>query len=220
MYEIIPSPGTADKDFEKIEKKLLAVKGIARSIHIDVIDGKFAKNTTFSDPLPFAKYAKDLPAGRQGFIFEVHLMVDEPINYLKSFADAGFQRFIGHVERMSDQTEFVAEGQLLGEVGLAIDLETPIDHIKVPFGDLDSILVMGVRAGFSGQEFNEDAMIKVKEIKELTDIPIEVDGGINDRTIHIAKNLGATRFVATSFLFDFGESPESQFRLLKATIDQ
>ncbi|HVF69012.1 MAG TPA: hypothetical protein VNA13_00445, partial [Xanthomonadales bacterium] len=95
MFEIIPSPGTTDKDFEAIEKKLLAVKGIARTIHIDVIDGKFAKNTTFSDPAPFAKYSKD-------FIFEVHLMVDDPIKYLKPFAEAGFQRFIGQIEKMKD----------------------------------------------------------------------------------------------------------------------
>ncbi len=208
MYEIIPSPGTTDKDFEEIEKKLLTVKGIAATIHIDVIDGKFAKNLTFSDPSLFAKYSKD-------FILEAHFMVLDPIKYLKPFAQAGFQRFIGQIEKMPDQAEFVAQAQLLGSVGLAIDLETPIDHIKVPFDDLDTILVMGVKAGFSGQEFNEDAMVKVKELKEVAEIPIEVDGGINERTIHIAKNLGATRFVATSFLFDSEKSPAEQFKLLQ-----
>ncbi len=208
MFEIIPSPGTEDKEFASIEKKLLAVKGLARSIHIDVIDGKFAKNKTFSDPAPFAKYAKD-------FIFEVHLMVEEPVKYLKSFADAGFRRFIGQIEKMSDQAEFVAQAQLLGDAGLAVDLHTGIDAIKVPLPDLDAILVMGVQAGFSGQAFNEDAMVKLKDLKEITDAPIEVDGGISDRTIQIAKNLGATRFVATSFLFDSEKSPAEQFKLLE-----
>ncbi len=213
MFEIIPSPGTQDKDFEAIEKKLLAVKGIARSIHIDVIDGKFAKNTTFSDPAPFAKYAKD-------FVFEVHLMVDEPINYLKPFAQAGFQRFIGQIEKMSDQAEFVAQAQLLGNAGLAIDLHTGVSAIKVPLGDLDTILVMGVQAGFSGQAFNDDALVKIEELKEKTDAPIEVDGGINERTIHIVKNLGATRFIATSFVFGAEKSPEEQYRLLEESLSQ
>ncbi|HUQ84885.1 MAG TPA: hypothetical protein VM077_01035 [Candidatus Limnocylindrales bacterium] len=211
MYEIIPSPGTADKDFEAIEKKLQDVKGFARVIHIDIIDGKFADNKTFSEPAPFAKYSKD-------FIFEVHLMVHEPINYLKSFADAGFQRFIGQIEKMSDQAEFVAQAQILGEAGLAIDLDTPVRDIKVQLDDLDTILVMAVKAGFSGQEFNDDALVKIEELKELTDVPIEVDGGINERTIHITKNLGASRFVATSFLFDSDKSPEEQFRLLKDSL--
>ncbi len=211
MFEIIPSPGTGDKTFEEIEKKLLAVKGVARSIHIDVIDGKFAKNTTFSDPAPFAKYAKD-------FVFEVHLMVHEPINYLKSFADSGFQRFIGQIEKMSNQAEFVAQAQLLGGAGLAIDLHTGTDKIKVPLDDLDAILVMGVQAGFSGQTFSDETLIKIEELKEKTDAPIEVDGGINERTIHIAHNIGATRFVATSFVFDSEKSPEKQFKLLENTL--
>lgn len=211
MFEIIPSPGTEDNEFESIEKKLLTVKGVAKTIHIDIIDGKFAKNKTFMDPLPFAKYSKE-------FIFEAHFMVHEPIKYLKSFAEAGFQRFIGQIEHMSDQTEFVAQGQLLGEVGLAVDLHTGIDAIKVPFDDLDAVLVMGVQAGFSGQSFNEDAMVKVKDLRDITEIPIEVDGGINDRTIQIAHNLGANRFVATSFLFGADKPPMEQLRVLNLAL--
>ena len=207
MFEIIPSPGTEDKAFEAIEKKLNSVKGLARTIHIDIIDGKFAKNITFSDPTPFAKYSKD-------FVFEVHLMVEEPVNYLKPFAQAGFQRFVGQVEKMSDQAEFIAQAQLLGDAGLAIDLSTGVNAIKVPLSDLDEILVMGVRAGFSGQQFNEKAMVKVKKLRDKTDVPIEVDGGINNKTILTALEVGATRFVATSFLFGPGNDPEVQFKLL------
>lgn len=208
MFEIIPSPGTEDKYFNTIEEKIKSVSTLAKTIHIDVIDGKFAKNTTFLDPKPFSKFSKDL-------ILEVHLMVEEPINYLKPFAEAGFRRFIGQIEKMSDQVEFVAQGQLLGEVGLAIDLGTPSDYINVPLSDLDCVLVMSVQAGFSGQDFNEESMIKVRELREKTDIPIEVDGGISDRTIHIARNTGATRFVATSALFGKTVNPHRQFQLLE-----
>ena len=211
MFEIIPSPGTTDKDFSTIEKKLHAVKGVARTIHVDVIDGKFADNKTFSDPTPFAKYSKD-------FIFEVHLMVDDPIKYLKPWAEAGFQRFIGQIEMMPDQAEFVAQAQLLGEVGLAIDKQTAISEIKVPFRDLDSLLVMTIKAGFSGQKFIEELLLKVKNLRSATDIPIEVDGGITESTIKLARNAGANRFVATSFLFDSEKSPKEQYNLLDGII--
>lgn len=211
MFEILPSPGTENKTFEDIEKKLLSVKGVAHSIHIDVIDGKYANNTTFSDPAPFAKYSKD-------FKLEVHLMVEDPIKYLKPFADAGFQRFIGQIEKMKDQAEFVAQGQLLGEVGLALDKQSPTDAIKVPLFDLDTILVMAIQAGFSGQQFIEELMVKVKDLRDLTDVPIEVDGGINERTIAIAKNVGAERFVATSFIFGPDKDPKEQFEILENSL--
>src|SRR3972149_3834684 len=107
MYKIIP--GILEKEWSEIEKKIEIAKSFADTIHIDIIDGKFSPNTTFFDPKPYEKYSKDL-------FLEVHMMVDNPISYLKPFAAAGFKRFLGHVEKMSDQTEFVAQGQLFGEV--------------------------------------------------------------------------------------------------------
>ena len=207
MFEIIPSPGTQDKTFEEIEKKLLAVKGIARTIHIDIIDGYFAANKTFSNPAPFAKYSKE-------FNLEIHLMVHDPIKHLKPWADIGAGRFIGQIEKMPDQVEFVATAQRLGEVALGIDLDTPLNHLKVPLIDLDAITIMAIAAGFSGQSFNEHAMEKVKKIAGQSEIPIEVDGGISDETIRIAKDAGATRFVTSSFLFDKGESSKNQHGIL------
>lgn len=214
MYEVIP--GILEKEWTEIERKIELVKSFAKIIHIDIIDGKFAPNTTFLDTTPFKKYspsAHSTGSGQAPF-FEAHLMVEEPIQYLKPFADAGFKRFIGHIEKMSDQEEFVAQGQMLGEVGLAIDGPTPIDAIKVPYEDLDCILVYtSEHVGFSGPEFKEDRLLKIKAIREKNkSLPIEVDGGINDRTILLAKNAGATRFVTTSFLF--GGDPLSNFNFL------
>ena len=206
MFEIISSPGTDNKDWSSVEKKIELVKPFAKTVHIDVLDGKFAPNTTFLDPVPFSKYSKDL-------FLEAHFMVEEPLQYIKSFADAGFRRFIGQVEKMSDQVEFVAEAELLGEVALALDSDTPVEAVKVPLEDLDSMLVMTVKAGFSGQQFMEQPLEKVKQILEKVSLPIELDGGINDETIEVGAACGATRFVVTSFLFGF-ESPEKQYQLL------
>lgn len=207
MFEIIPSPGTENKGFSEIEKKIHLVKPFAKTIHIDIVDGKFAENKTFADPKPFAKFTKD-------FIFEVHLMVEEPITYLKAWSEAGFQRFIGHIEKMSDQAEFVAQAQLLGEAGLALDKQTSVEDLKVPLDDLDVLLIMTIQAGQSGQQFDESLLEKVKQLREKTTIPFEVDGGLNDETIEIAAALGCNRFVATSFLFNNVQTPEQQFQLL------
>lgn len=211
MFEIVP--GVLEKEWAEIEKKIEAVLPFAKTIHVDLIDGKFRHNHTFDDPTPFAKYAKDVK-------LELHMMVEEPIQYLKPWADAGFQRFIGHVEKMSDQAEFVAEAQLLGEVCLAIDLETPLDAIKVNLEDVDALLVMSVQTGHSGQLFQEQVMQKVREVREKhLYLPIEVDGGINDETIQIAAADGASRFVATSFLHSLG-TPAGQYNLLLKKLEE
>lgn len=212
MFEVIPSPGTEEKDWEAMEKRIKIVEPFASVIHIDVCDGKFAPNTTFMDPTPFKKYTDNI-------FFEVHLMVEEPISYLKKFADAGFKRFIGQIEKMSDQAEFVAEGQILGEVGLAIDGPTPTGHLKASLSDLDCLLVMTITAGFSGQKFTESHLQKVTKLRQkaekqlLWEFPIEVDGGINNITLPIAKEKGATRFVSTSFIFGHN-NPQMQYKKL------
>lgn len=211
MYEVIP--GILEKEWEVIEKKIEAVLPFAKTIHVDLIDGKFRHNHTFDDPKPFAKYASQVK-------LELHMMVDEPVNFLKPWADAGFQRFIGHIEKMSDQAEFVAQAQLLGEAALAIDLDTPVDAIKVNLEDLDAVTVMCVQTGHSGQQFNESAMQKVKLIREKNlYVPIEVDGGINDETILVPAADGATRFVATSFLHTLG-TPAGQYNLLLKNLEE
>lgn len=206
-------PGILEKEWSDIEKKIEVVRPFAKAIHVDLLDGKFAPNTTFIDPSPFKKYSSEI-------LFEVHMMVDNPVQYLQSFADAGFKRFIGHVEKMPDQVEFVANAQILGEVGLAIDGKTSVEAIKVPFDDLDCLLVMTINAGFSGQAFRHEHLEKVKSLRsKITNqfFPIEVDGGINDQTIVQAKEAGVNRFVATSFLFA-SENPQTQYQKLQGCI--
>lgn len=201
-------PGVLEKEWSAIEKKLEIVAPFAKSIHVDLLDGKFAPNTSFLDPKPFEKY-------KDTFLLELHMMVDEPVDYLDEWANAGFRRFIGHVEHMTNQNAFVAKAQQLGEVGLALDAKTPLSAITVPFIDLDTILVMTVNAGFSGQAFMPECLDKVREIKkrDFTEI-IEIDGGINDTVLQHALSAGATRFVATSFLFS-SDTPQQRFEALE-----
>lgn len=209
MLEVIP--GILEKEWPEIERKIDLVRPFAKTIHVDILDGKFASNTTFLDPALFAKYTDDL-------LFEVHLMTEEPISYLKPFAQAGFKRFLGHIEKMSDVSEFVAQGQLLGEVGLAIDGPTSLDSVQVPLDSLDCILLMTIKAGFSGQSFVPEHLAKVRAIRSKSQIPIEVDGGIDDQTIIQAHTAGATRFVSTSFLF--GADPAQKYQTLQSRLNR
>jgi ribulose-phosphate 3-epimerase len=214
MLQIIP--GILEKDWNEIEKKLEIVKSFTKSAHIDILDGKFAPGTTFLDPKPFSKYSQEL-------FLEVHMMVENPIWYLESFAKAGFKRFIGHIEKMPDQAEFVAKAETLGEVGIAIDGPTELSEIKVPYEDLDCVLIMTIKAGESGQIFNPECLKKIEAIYSVTkDIGVEVDGGINDETILLARDAGVSRFVSTSFIFcndlSINPTPQAQFNLLNAAI--
>lgn len=205
MHDVIP--GILEKDFQEIEKKLQIIKPFSRRVHIDILDGKFSQEVSFNDPIPFAKYKDD-------FFMEAHFMVDNPVEYVKPFALAGFKRFLGHVEKMKEVEEFIAEGQIFGEVGLCLDLQTPISSISVPFDDFDCVLLMGVKAGESGQQFAPQVLEKIKDLRQVTQIPIEMDGGINEETLIAAKAEGAERFVATSFIFKSLDQMQSYERLL------
>src|SRR3989338_5135013 len=116
------------------------------------------------------------------------MMVEEPAYYIERYAAAGFRRFLGHIEHMSSQQEFVSLAKQYGEVGLALDGPTHINSIKVPFEQLNSILVYtSNRVGFAGPPLMDDRLDKIRHLKKLTNIPIEADGGIKDKSVERAK---------------------------------
>src|SRR6266404_3402790 len=149
MNSIIP--GILETDFAEIEKKLSVIKPFSRWVHVDFLDGKFSEDLSFMDFSKFEKYKED-------FFMEAHLMVENPTQYLGPLSRVGFRRFFGHLEKMDNLEEFVAEGQILGEVGIALDLGTPVSQIKVSYEDLDAVLIMSVKGGKSGQMFSESAL--------------------------------------------------------------
>jgi ribulose-phosphate 3-epimerase len=188
-------PGILEQDWSEIQKKIELVRPFAKTIHIDLLDGKFADNHSFSDPEPFRQYATEID-------FELHLMVEDPLQYVKPFAEAGFKRFLGHIEMMPNQSEFVAVAQQYGDVGLVLDAATSLDAVVVSYEDLDSLLVMTVKAGFSGQHFLPESLKKVRSLaKKHPFLMLEVDGGITTESLPKASKAGARRFVATSALF-------------------
>lgn len=204
-------PGILESDWDSIEQKLSQIKIFTNAAHIDIIDGKFVNNRTFLDPEPFKKYSDEL-------FLELHMMVIDPIELVEPWARAGFRRFLGHVEHMTSQKEFVEEAKKYGEAGLALDGPTHINAIKIPFEQLDAILIYtSNRVGFSGPPFMDDRLDKVRHLRRLTSIPIEVDGGITEKTILRARDAGAARFVSTNFLWN-SENPTEQFKNLSESI--
>ena len=118
---------------------------------------------------------------------------------------------------MQDVDEFIAEGEIFGEVGIALDIDTPLNSISIPFDDIDAVLLMAVKAGKSGQEFSLQVVPKIQELRTKTQIPIEIDGGINDVTIITAKNAGVSRFITTSFIFNSSD-PLNAFEKLQSLV--
>jgi ribulose-phosphate 3-epimerase len=208
MHNVIP--GILEKDWSEIERKLTVVRHFSKTVHIDFLDGKFCEETSFMDFQPFAKYKED-------FLLEAHLMVENPTQYIRQLAAVGFKRFIGHIEKMQDIDEFIAEGQIFGEVGLALDIDTPVSVLSIPFDDIDVILVMAAKAGKSGQAFSQSALLKIQDLRKRTIVPIEIDCGINEESIIAARVSGANRFVADSFIFESADPLNSFEKLLSLT---
>jgi ribulose-phosphate 3-epimerase len=208
--EIIP--GILEKEWSGIEKKIESSRSFAKTLHIDIIDGEFVNNTTFIDPSPFIKYSTD-------FFLELHMMVNNPIQYVETFAKAGFKRFLGHIEMMPDQNEFLVHAKKFGEAGLAIDGPTELHEIKVPFTQPDIFLLYtSQQVGFSGPPFLPERVEKIKSLRSQTTTSIEVDGGITNDTLFVAKEAGANKFVSTSFIFSSNHSAQEQFNKLKSSL--
>lgn len=188
-------PGILEKEWPVIEERLNLVKGLVHAVQIDVEDNTFVPNETILTFDQFVPWAKE-------FSLEAHLMVAQPEKFIKPLADAGFKRLIAHVEA-NDPRLFLEQAEYEHvEVGMAIDGATELEQIEPFLEEIDMVLVMTIEAGFSGQPFMVETVEKIKTIHEnFPDLPIEVDGGINDQTAKIVKDAGATRLVSTSFLY-------------------
>lgn len=191
-------------------KMLVDAKDVVRWVQLDVIDGVFAEAVTLV-PESISQLE-----GFDVFEWEVHLMVEEPIEWLERCAAAGMKRVIGHVEMMRDQEAFVNLGMRLGmEVGLAIDLATEVRMISEDVWVwLDRVLVMSVKAGSSGQRFEEQVLKKVEALQRLRETRgygflIEVDGGVNGDRIEEVVTSGGDVVAALSAVYRNGKVREN-----------
>ena len=207
MQTLSPSILAADmlnlgKEIEKIENSG------SKYVHIDVMDGVFVPNISFGMPIISAvKKATDL-------VLDVHAMIVDPDKYIDDFFKCGADILTFHIEALPKDRILKAIDKIhrLGKkVGLSIKPATPASEV-IPYVDLvEMVLVMTVEPGFGGQSFMYETMDKVKEIREYSsEIDIQVDGGINNDTIKIAKEAGANIFVIGTGFFKNEITPNAK----------
>jgi ribulose-phosphate 3-epimerase len=214
MLEVVV--GIMEHTVEDLENKvhLIAHSGESTWVQIDVADGTLVPATTVIDMSAIGR----IIAAHPHLSFEAHLMVASPEKYLKPLVDAGCKRIIAHVECI-DPRVFIEDAKYESvEIGLAVDGPTELEQIEPYMDDLDFVLVMTIEAGASGQTLLPETVEKVKTLRELyPDIPIEVDGGINDQTAKIVFDAGATRVVSTSYVTNDPRSIPSHVKRLEGT---
>ena len=186
-------------DFRNEIRKL--AKSDIDMLHFDVMDGIFVNNITFGLPvLQQVRSATDMT-------LDVHLMIADPLKYVKRFAEFGADIISFHIESESDTLETIKVIKECGiKAAIAIKHATPAEDVYEYLPYLDMVLVMTVEPGFGGQSFMPETVDKIRKIRERVsslgiEADIEVDGGINDKTVAIVLNAGANVFVSGSYLF-------------------
>ena len=208
MIKLAPSILSADfarllEDVKKVEK------AGCEYLHIDVMDGHFVPNITLG-PGIVKSLRKDV-----NMVFDAHLMIENPDNYIKEFADAGCDIIVVHQEACTHLHRTIQniKSQRI-KSGVALNPATPIETIKYVLQDVDMVLLMSVNPGFGGQSYIPVVTEKIKELKALIDemnldIDIEVDGGVKPSNIAEVVNAGANVIVAGSAIFNAGNIDEA-----------
>ncbi len=217
------APSILSADFSKLGDEIRAVEAAgANWIHVDVMDGHFVPNITMG-PLVVAAARKVTQCP-----IDVHLMIENADAYIKDFADAGASCISVQAEACVHLNRVVALIRSYGvRPGVALNPATPLNVLEWILEDLDFVLIMSVNPGFGGQKFIKNSLDKIRSLKRLVDarqLPtrIQVDGGVNERTLADIAEAGADVFVAGSAIFnsDNYKTTIDHFRDILANVNQ
>ncbi|KWW50548.1 ribulose phosphate epimerase [Bacillus cereus] len=201
MIKIAPSILSAD--FSKLGEEIKDVeKGGADYIHVDVMDGHFVPNITIGPLIVEAiRPITSLP-------LDVHLMIENPDNYIPTFAKAGADIITVHVEACPHLHRTIQLIKSHGiKAGVVLNPHTPVSVIEHVLEDIDMVLLMTVNPGFGGQKFIHSVLPKIKQVAEMVkernlEVEIEVDGGVNAETARLCVEAGANVLVAGSAVYN------------------
>lgn len=200
----IIAPSLLSCDFLNLESEIQALnKSSDLWIHLDVMDGHFVPNLTFGTPV--IKKLSQISKHK----LDAHLMVKNPEFYANEFKDHGIFNFTFHWETVTHHDRFIHYlKEKYPSVGIALNPSTAITSIPTYlFKHIDLVLIMSVNPGFSGQNFIEDCVEKVKYLNQVKqtinpNLHIQIDGGVNHNNAPLLINAGASNLVAGSYIFN------------------
>ena len=209
------SPSILACDFANLQSEIKKVEDAGvQYLHIDVMDGIFVPNITLG-PCVVSAIRKN-----SGLVFDVHLMITDPIRYIDEFAKAGADIITVHVESTFDVNAAIDKIKSLGKkVGISIKPNTKPEIVKQYIDKVDLVLCMTVEPGFGGQSFIPETLENIKAVAEMIkesqrDIDLEVDGGISPKNAHLVKDAGANVIVAGSAVFGSSDIPKTVKELM------
>ncbi len=197
------APSILSADFARLLEDVKKVENAGcEYLHIDVMDGHFVPNITLG-PCIVKALRKDV-----NMVFDAHLMIENPDDYIKDFAEAGCDIIVVHEEACNHLHRTIQNIKSHNvKAGVALNPATPVENIKYVLKDLDMVLIMTVNPGFGGQSFIEGMIEKIKELKALIkeqglDVDIQVDGGVKPSNVEKVVKAGANVIVAGSAIFN------------------
>lgn len=203
MKKIKIAPSILSADFARVGEEIKATTEAGADVmHLDVMDGSFVKNISFGPK--FIKEARPYSKA----VFDAHLMIVNPWNYIDRFADAGADIITVHYEACKERLKDTLKAiKSLGvKCGAVINPDTPVDSIKDVIEECDMLLLMSVFPGFGGQKFIPEVLPKIEQAARLIEstgkeIDLEIDGGITKENVRLVKDAGANVIVAGSTVF-------------------
>lgn len=199
----ILAPSILAADCTRLGEQIAQVKeGGAQYLHIDVMDGVFVPSLSFGICIVESlRKIKDI-------IFDVHLMITEPVRYIEEFAKSGADIITVHLEACEDVQATLLKIRECGcKAGLSIKPGTPVTEVMPWLGLVDMVLVMSVEPGFGGQKYIEASTERIRQIRNMItesgrDVALEVDGGVNLSNVEMVMDAGADVIVAGSAVFE------------------